>query len=34
MAENLGSGVSYVNDPTGYAYDTVVFQKGKPPLDN
>jgi photosystem II stability/assembly factor-like uncharacterized protein len=34
MAENLGPGVSYVNDPTGTAYDTVVFQKGKPPLDS
>jgi len=33
MAENLGTGVSYVFDPTGYAYDTVVFQKGKPPMD-
>jgi photosystem II stability/assembly factor-like uncharacterized protein len=34
MAENLGPGVSYVSDPTGTAYDTVVFQKGKPPLDS
>jgi len=33
MAENLGTGVSFVTDPTGYSYDTVVFQKGKPPLD-
>jgi photosystem II stability/assembly factor-like uncharacterized protein len=33
MAENLGTGVSYVSDVEGYAYDTVVFQKGKPPLD-
>ena len=33
MAENLGTGVSYVSDSAGYAYDTVVFQKGKPPLD-
>jgi len=34
MAENLGSGISYVNDPSGYAEDEVVFLKGKPPLDN
>jgi len=32
-AENLGTGVSYVIDPENYNYDTVVFQKGKPPLD-
>ena len=34
MAENLGSGVSYVYEPAGYGYDTVVFQKGKPPMDS
>ena len=33
MADNLGTGVSYVDQVNGYAYDTVVFQKGKPPLD-
>lgn len=33
MAENLGTDVSFVSDSEGYAYDTVVFQKGKPPLD-
>jgi len=33
MAENLGTGVSYVDEPNGYNYDTVIFQKGKPPLD-
>jgi photosystem II stability/assembly factor-like uncharacterized protein len=34
MANNLGTGVSYVYDEEGYNYDTVVFQKGKPPLDS
>ena len=34
MAENFGSAVSYVNNALGYNYDTVVFQKGKPPLDS
>jgi len=34
MSENLGTGVSYVNEVEGYNYDTVVFQKGKPPLDS
>jgi len=33
MAENLGLGVSNVSTFDGYSYDTVVFQKGKPPLD-
>jgi photosystem II stability/assembly factor-like uncharacterized protein len=33
MADNYGTGVSYVDQVDGYAYDTVVFQKGKPPLD-
>ena len=33
MSDNLGTGVSYVDQVNGYAYDTVVFQKGKPPLD-
>ena len=33
MADNYGTGVSYVDQVEGYAYDTVVFQKGKPPLD-
>lgn len=33
MAKNLGSGVSTVYDGEGYAYDKVVFQQGKPPLD-
>jgi hypothetical protein len=32
--QNLGTGVSYVYDDQGYAYDTVVYQKGKPPLDS
>jgi len=30
----MGSGVSYVYDGNSYNYDTVVFQKGKPPLDS
>jgi photosystem II stability/assembly factor-like uncharacterized protein len=34
MSENLGTGVSYVNEAEGYNYDTVVFQKGVPPLDS
>ena len=33
MAENLGTGVSLVLDNANCAYDTVVFQKGKPPMD-
>jgi photosystem II stability/assembly factor-like uncharacterized protein len=33
MAKNLGSGVSTVYDGEGYAFDKVVFQQGKPPLD-
>ena len=33
MSDNLGTGVSYVDQVNGYNYDTVVFQKGKPPLD-
>jgi photosystem II stability/assembly factor-like uncharacterized protein len=33
MADNYGTGVSFVDQVTGYNYDTVVFQKGKPPLD-
>lgn len=33
MAEDLGRSVSYVSDPNGYAYDTVVWQKEKPILD-
>src|SRR5512137_2744254 len=33
MAENFGTGVSFVDDPQNYNYDTVVFQKGKPILD-
>lgn len=33
MSENFGTGVSFVSDPSNYNYDTVVFQKGKPPLD-
>ena len=32
--ENLGSGVSYVFEPSGFNYDEVVFQKGKPPIDS
>lgn len=34
MADNLGTGVSHVFTGSGYNYDTVVFQKGKPPLDS
>ena len=34
MAENFGPAVSFVNNALGYNYDTVVFQKGKPPLDS
>lgn len=34
MADNLGTGVSYVYDDENYNYDLVVFQKGKPPLDS
>ena len=34
MSDNLGTGVSYVYNEQGYNYDTVVFQKGKPPLDS
>jgi photosystem II stability/assembly factor-like uncharacterized protein len=34
MASNLGNGVSYAFDPTGFNYDEVIFQKGKPPLDS
>ena len=35
MAENLGTGVSYVNNQVAsYNYDTVVFQKQYPPLDS
>jgi photosystem II stability/assembly factor-like uncharacterized protein len=34
MSDNLGTGVSYVNEAAGYNYDMVVFQKGKPPLDS
>ena len=34
MAQNLGTGVSYVYEEEGYNFDTVVFQKGKPPLDS
>ena len=33
MAKNLGSGVSTVYEGEGYAYDKVVYQQGKPPLD-
>ena len=33
MAEDLGRSVSYVSDPNGYAYDTVVWQKEMPILD-
>lgn len=33
MAENLGTGVSFVDESIGYNYDKVVFQKQKPPLD-
>jgi len=32
--DNLGPDVSYVYEDQGYNYDTVVFQKGKPPLDS
>jgi photosystem II stability/assembly factor-like uncharacterized protein len=34
MAENLGTGTSYVFANDGYNYDEVIFQKGKPPLDS
>jgi len=34
MAENFGSGVSYVFDDDKYNYDTVIFQKEYPPLDS
>ena len=34
MPENLGSGVSYVYEADGYAYDTVVINKGKPVMDS
>ncbi|MBD3260240.1 MAG: hypothetical protein GF334_00955, partial [Candidatus Altiarchaeales archaeon] len=33
MAKNLGEGVSTVLNAEGYAFDKVVFQKGKPPFD-
>lgn len=33
MAKNLGTGVSMTYDGEGYAFDKVVFQQGKPPLD-
>ena len=33
MAINLGTGVSKVVEDSGYSYDMVVFQKGKPILD-
>jgi photosystem II stability/assembly factor-like uncharacterized protein len=34
MANDLGTGVSYVYDDQGYNYDMLVYQKGKPPLDS
>ena len=34
MVNDLGTGVSYVYEEEGYNYDTVVYQKGKPPLDS
>lgn len=34
MAQDFGTGVSYVNDPSNYNYNGVIFQKGKPPLDS
>ena len=33
MAKNLGDGVSLTYEGEGYAFDKVVFQQGKPPLD-
>ena len=33
MAENFGTGVSYVYDNNAYSYDTIIFQKQYPPLD-
>jgi hypothetical protein len=33
MAENFGTGVSYVYDNDAYNYDTIIFQKQYPPLD-
>jgi hypothetical protein len=34
MAHDLGPDVSFTYEEEGYGYDTVVFQKGKPPLDS
>lgn len=34
MAKDLGKKVSYTYDNEDYSYDSVVFQKGKPPLDS
>ena len=34
MSHDLGPDVSFVYDEEEYNYDTVVFQKGKPPLDS
>ena len=34
MADNLGNGVSRVLDVTGRQFETVIFQKNKPPLDS
>lgn len=34
MSDNFGTGVSYVYQNEGYNYDTVVFQKWRPPLDS
>jgi photosystem II stability/assembly factor-like uncharacterized protein len=34
MANDLGTGVSYVYENEGYGYDMLVFQKAKPPLDS
>lgn len=34
MAKNLGKNVSQTYDNIDYAYDSVVFQEGKPPLDS
>lgn len=34
MSKDFGQGVSHVYDEEGYNYDTVVFQKEKPPLDS
>ena len=33
MSDNLGNGVSFVDDNQVYDYESVVFQQGKPPLD-